>query len=128
MLPSWTAHDANRDNELRKLRRTDKTCRIIEKTPAAARPEFLVFERRTCRRVGVLVAFTPGRGIANRTAGALRRSATGPYGAFHASLRVDAGLCSRRARLRIEFLVAAARRPALHIAPALRAAADLGVG
>jgi hypothetical protein len=46
MLPSWTAHDANRDNELRKLRRTDKTCRIIEKTPAAARPEFLVFERR----------------------------------------------------------------------------------
>jgi hypothetical protein len=36
----------NRDNELRKLRRTDKTCRIIEKTPAAARPEFLVFERR----------------------------------------------------------------------------------
>jgi hypothetical protein len=41
---------------------------------------------------------------------------------------VGAGLFSGRARLRIKFLVAAARRPALHIAPALRTAADLGVG
>jgi hypothetical protein len=41
---------------------------------------------------------------------------------------VGASLFSGRARLRIEFLVAAARRPALHIAPALRTAADLGVG
>src|SRR6266850_3591752 len=75
-----------------------------------------------------LVAFGPGRGIANRTGGALRRSATGPYSTFRAGLRVGAGLFSGRTRLRIKFLVAAARRPALHIAPALRAAADLGVG
>src|ERR1700737_3155970 len=83
----------------------------------------------TPRRIGVLVAFATGRGIANRTAGALGCSATCPYSAFHASLRFDAGLCSRRARLRsIDLLVAAARRPALHIAPALHAATDLGVG
>src|SRR6266850_4560972 len=75
-----------------------------------------------------LVAFGPGRGIANRTGGALRRSATGPYSTFRAGLRAGAGLFSGRARLRIKFLVAATRRPALHIAPALRAAADLGVG
>src|ERR1700687_3701139 len=109
--------------------RADQTGRMTEKTPAAARPEFLVFENGTCRRIGVLVAFTAGRGIANRTGGALSRAATGPYSAFRAGLRVDAGLCSRRARLRIELLVAAPRRPALHIVgPALRTAADLGVG
>ena len=76
----------------------------------------------------MLVAFAPGRGIANRTGGALGRSATGPYSAFRAGISIDAGLFSGRARLRIKLLVAAARRPALHIAPALRTAADVGVG
>src|ERR1700738_2099143 len=130
MFPSWTAHDANRDNRFRTLRRAYTSCGITEngKTPAAARPEFLVFEKGTCRRIGVLVAFASGCGIANRTAGALMRAAAGPYSAFHAGLRVDAGLCSGRARLRIELLVAAARDPALHITLALCAATDLSVG
>ena len=76
----------------------------------------------------MLVAFAAGCGIASRTGGALRRSATGSDSAFRAGLRVGAGLFSGRARLRIKLLVAAARRPALHIAPALRTAADVGVG
>src|ERR1700687_139373 len=100
-----------------------------EKTPAATRPEFLVFERGTLSRIGGLVAFAPGCGIANRTGAALGRCAAAPYRAFHAGLRV--GLCSGGARLRIELFVAAARRaalhPALHVAPALRATADLSV-
>src|ERR1700738_2518625 len=131
MFPSWTAHDANRDNRFRTLRRAYTSCGITEngKTPAAARPEFLVFEKGTCRRIGVLVAFASSCGIANRsTAGALRRAAARPYSAFHAGLRADAGLCSGHARLRIDLLVAAARHPALHVALALCAAPDLGVG
>src|SRR5260370_14366818 len=108
------------------------------------RPEFLVLERgnpsKDRRPDSVLIAFARGRGIASRTGAALGCSAAAPYRAFRAGLRVDASLCSGRARLRIELLVAAARRPALHIAvaaarlPALHIAlalppaADLGVG
>ena len=66
-------------------------------------------------------------GIASRAGAALGRCAACSHRAFRAGLGVDARLCPGCARLRIEVLLAAARHSALHIAPVLYAAADLGV-
>src|SRR4051812_8986749 len=80
------------------------------------------------RRGMHLVALAPGGGIAGGTAAVPGRAAAGADRTFCLRLRAGAGLLACGAALRIELLVAAARRTALHIAAALCAAADICVG